>query len=246
MLRRHRLECWTASHVGLATATDDALTVWVSEHGAVAISTDREFGRRGSSGGCALLVSSRRRRGCGDAGQVNVAGVVHRPVGLIIAPLPIMEGASFVLFVNGYVNIAVGRARSRCCRAARSQQHRGSRPDCAGQDANRPRVAPSPPRAQAGLTSSCLMLHTPPRRALPDSNSAGAGGVFLCRQPASTSMLNGESGCASGPYPLVMEDQPEPRPANPTVCAVQIKVLSALPVICAPIHSIRRCCQGPW
>ena len=46
MLRRRRHECLTASQVGLATATDDALTVWASEHEAVVVSTDREFSRR--------------------------------------------------------------------------------------------------------------------------------------------------------------------------------------------------------
>ena len=46
MLRRNRHDCLTASQVGLAAATDDALTVWASEHGAAVVSTDREFGRR--------------------------------------------------------------------------------------------------------------------------------------------------------------------------------------------------------
>jgi predicted nuclease of predicted toxin-antitoxin system len=46
MLRRHGHECLTASQVGLAAATDDALTVWACEHRAVVVSTDREFGRR--------------------------------------------------------------------------------------------------------------------------------------------------------------------------------------------------------
>ena len=46
MLRRHGHECLTASQIGLAAATDDALTVWASGHGAVLVSTDREFGRR--------------------------------------------------------------------------------------------------------------------------------------------------------------------------------------------------------
>jgi predicted nuclease of predicted toxin-antitoxin system len=46
MLRRHGHECLTASQVGLAAATDDALTVGASEHRAVVVSTDREFGRR--------------------------------------------------------------------------------------------------------------------------------------------------------------------------------------------------------
>jgi predicted nuclease of predicted toxin-antitoxin system len=46
MLRRHGHECLTASQVGLAAATDDALTVWASEHRAVVVSTDREFSRR--------------------------------------------------------------------------------------------------------------------------------------------------------------------------------------------------------
>jgi predicted nuclease of predicted toxin-antitoxin system len=45
-LRRHGHECLTASQIGLAVATDDALTVWASEHSAVLVSTDREFGRR--------------------------------------------------------------------------------------------------------------------------------------------------------------------------------------------------------
>lgn len=46
MLRRNGHECLTASQVGLAAATDDALTVWASEHEAVVVSTDREFSRR--------------------------------------------------------------------------------------------------------------------------------------------------------------------------------------------------------
>jgi predicted nuclease of predicted toxin-antitoxin system len=46
MLRRHRHECLTASQVGLATATDDDLTVWASAHETVVVSTDREFSRR--------------------------------------------------------------------------------------------------------------------------------------------------------------------------------------------------------
>lgn len=46
MLRRHGHECLTASQVGLAAAVDDALTVWASEHGAVVVTTDREFSRR--------------------------------------------------------------------------------------------------------------------------------------------------------------------------------------------------------
>jgi predicted nuclease of predicted toxin-antitoxin system len=46
MLRRRGHECLTASQVGLAAATDDALTVWASEHRAVVVSTDREFSRR--------------------------------------------------------------------------------------------------------------------------------------------------------------------------------------------------------
>jgi predicted nuclease of predicted toxin-antitoxin system len=45
MLRRHGHECLTASQVGLATATDDALMVWACEHRAVVVSTDREFSR---------------------------------------------------------------------------------------------------------------------------------------------------------------------------------------------------------
>jgi predicted nuclease of predicted toxin-antitoxin system len=46
MLRRHGHECLTAGQVGLAAATDDALTVWASGHGVAVVSTDREFGRR--------------------------------------------------------------------------------------------------------------------------------------------------------------------------------------------------------
>ena len=46
MLRRHGHECLTASDVGLAAATDDTLTVWACEHGAVVVSTDREFSQR--------------------------------------------------------------------------------------------------------------------------------------------------------------------------------------------------------
>jgi predicted nuclease of predicted toxin-antitoxin system len=46
MLRQRHHECWTAGAVGLATASDDALTVWASGHGAVVVSTDREFGQR--------------------------------------------------------------------------------------------------------------------------------------------------------------------------------------------------------
>jgi predicted nuclease of predicted toxin-antitoxin system len=46
MLRRHGHECLTASQVGLAAAADDALTVWASGHGAVVVTTDREFSRR--------------------------------------------------------------------------------------------------------------------------------------------------------------------------------------------------------
>jgi predicted nuclease of predicted toxin-antitoxin system len=46
MLRHLRHECWTAGAVGLATASDDTLTVWASNHGAAVVSTDREFGQR--------------------------------------------------------------------------------------------------------------------------------------------------------------------------------------------------------
>ena len=46
MLRRHQHDCLTASQVGLAAATDDTLTVWAGEHGAVVVSTDREFSQR--------------------------------------------------------------------------------------------------------------------------------------------------------------------------------------------------------
>ena len=46
MLRLRGHECWTASAIGLAAASDDALTVWASEHRSAVVSTDREFGRR--------------------------------------------------------------------------------------------------------------------------------------------------------------------------------------------------------
>lgn len=46
MLRHHSHECLTASQVGLATAVDDELTVWPSQHGAAVVSTDVEFSRR--------------------------------------------------------------------------------------------------------------------------------------------------------------------------------------------------------
>jgi predicted nuclease of predicted toxin-antitoxin system len=46
MLRQHHHESWTAGAVGLAAASDDALTVWAAGHGAVVVSTDREFGQR--------------------------------------------------------------------------------------------------------------------------------------------------------------------------------------------------------
>jgi Domain of unknown function (DUF5615) len=56
MLRRHRHECLTASQVGLATATDDALTVWaavgkstLAEIGDVARSTESLAGVRRSA-----------------------------------------------------------------------------------------------------------------------------------------------------------------------------------------------------
>jgi hypothetical protein len=39
-------QCWTAGAVGLATARDDALTVWATSHRAALVSTDREFGQR--------------------------------------------------------------------------------------------------------------------------------------------------------------------------------------------------------
>jgi hypothetical protein len=48
MLRQRDHECWTASAVGLAAASDDALTVWTAEHDAAVVSTDQEFGRRRS------------------------------------------------------------------------------------------------------------------------------------------------------------------------------------------------------
>jgi len=46
MLRQQGHECWTASDVGLATAADDELTVWVASHKPVLVSSDAEFGRR--------------------------------------------------------------------------------------------------------------------------------------------------------------------------------------------------------
>jgi predicted nuclease of predicted toxin-antitoxin system len=46
MLRQRRHDCWTASAAGLATAKDDDLTVWATEHAAAVVSTDREFGQR--------------------------------------------------------------------------------------------------------------------------------------------------------------------------------------------------------
>ncbi len=46
MLRQHRHECWPAGAVGLAAASDDALTVWASAHDATVVSTDQEFGQR--------------------------------------------------------------------------------------------------------------------------------------------------------------------------------------------------------
>ena len=45
MLRQGHHEYWTASAVGLAAASDDALTVWASGHNAVVVSTDQEFGQ---------------------------------------------------------------------------------------------------------------------------------------------------------------------------------------------------------
>lgn len=46
MLRQRGHECWTARQAGLATAADDALTVWATSHNAILVSTDREFGQR--------------------------------------------------------------------------------------------------------------------------------------------------------------------------------------------------------
>ena len=56
MLRQHHHECWTASAVGLAAASDDALTVWASGHNAVVVSTDQEFGQRRSRNAIGLHV----------------------------------------------------------------------------------------------------------------------------------------------------------------------------------------------
>lgn len=47
MLRHRGHECWTAGSAGLATAQDDDLTVWATEHVAAVVSTDREFGQAG-------------------------------------------------------------------------------------------------------------------------------------------------------------------------------------------------------
>jgi predicted nuclease of predicted toxin-antitoxin system len=46
MLRRYDHQCVTAGQVGLAEAQDDDLTVWADRHGAVLISSDREFSQR--------------------------------------------------------------------------------------------------------------------------------------------------------------------------------------------------------
>jgi predicted nuclease of predicted toxin-antitoxin system len=46
MLRQGGHECWTAGSAGLARAKDDELTVWATEHHAVLVSTDAEFGQR--------------------------------------------------------------------------------------------------------------------------------------------------------------------------------------------------------
>jgi predicted nuclease of predicted toxin-antitoxin system len=46
MLRQRHHECWTAGAVGLAAASDDALTAWACGHGAAVVSTDQEFGQR--------------------------------------------------------------------------------------------------------------------------------------------------------------------------------------------------------
>jgi len=46
MLRRQKHVCVSARQAGLAAAADDALTVWASDHHAVVVSTDQEFGRR--------------------------------------------------------------------------------------------------------------------------------------------------------------------------------------------------------
>ena len=46
MLRRRKHACVTARQAGLAAAADDALTLWASDHDAVLVSTDREFGQR--------------------------------------------------------------------------------------------------------------------------------------------------------------------------------------------------------
>ena len=71
MLRQLHHECWTASAVGLAAASDDALTVWASEHGAVVVSTDREFGQRRSRNAIGLHVWVH----CADWDASTVLGV---------------------------------------------------------------------------------------------------------------------------------------------------------------------------
>jgi predicted nuclease of predicted toxin-antitoxin system len=79
MLRRHRHECWTASQAGLATATDDALTVWASEHRAVVVNTDREFSRRRMNNAIGHHVWMRCLDWEADAVlEANLAEVVHR------------------------------------------------------------------------------------------------------------------------------------------------------------------------
>lgn len=46
MLRQERHECWTAGAVGLATASDDTLSVWASNHRAAVVTHDQEFSLR--------------------------------------------------------------------------------------------------------------------------------------------------------------------------------------------------------
>lgn len=71
MLRQHHHECWTASAVGLAAASDDALTVWASGHGAVVVSADQESGQRRSRNVIGLHVWLH----CADWEASNVLGV---------------------------------------------------------------------------------------------------------------------------------------------------------------------------
>jgi predicted nuclease of predicted toxin-antitoxin system len=79
MLRRHGHECLTASQVGLAAVTDDTLTVWACEHGAVVVSSDREFGQRRMKNAIGHHVWLRCKDWEADAVlEARLAGVVSR------------------------------------------------------------------------------------------------------------------------------------------------------------------------